>query len=62
MMKTNRYWLESVLALASRHPEQLGWPLTIEGDFASISAQEISDFAARYLQPASAAKMMFRPE
>ncbi|MHB1351168.1 MAG: M16 family metallopeptidase [Desulfobulbaceae bacterium] len=62
MMKTNRYWLESVLALASRHPEQLGWPLTIEGDFASISAPEISNFAARYLQPASAAKMMFRPE
>jgi zinc protease len=61
MMKTNRYWLESVLTLSSRHPEQLAWPLTIERDFAAIKAEEISAFAARYLQPAKAAKILFRP-
>jgi zinc protease len=61
MMKTNRYWLESVLTLSSRHPEQLAWPLTIERDFAAITAEEISAFAARYLRPAKAAKILFRP-
>jgi zinc protease len=61
MMKTNRYWLESVLTLSSRHPEQLTWPLTIERDFAAITADEISEFAARYLQPEKAAKILFRP-
>lgn len=61
MMKTNRYWLESVLTLSSRHPEQLAWPLSIERDFAAIKAEEISALAARYLQPAKAAKILFRP-
>ncbi|HBI15546.1 MAG TPA: peptidase M16 [Desulfobulbaceae bacterium] len=61
MMKTNRYWLESVLTLSSRHPEQLAWPLTIERDFAAITAAEISALAARYLQPGAAAKIVFRP-
>lgn len=62
MRKTNRYWLESVLTLSSRHPEQLTWPLTIESDFAAITAEEISAFAARYLQPEKTAKILFLPE
>jgi zinc protease len=50
MQRTNRYWLESVLALSGRHPRQLQWPLTIRADFASITRQQMNDFAARYLQ------------
>ena len=61
MRKTNRYWLESVLTLSSRHPEQLTWPLSIEKDFAAITAKDISAFAARYLQPDKAARLEFRP-
>ena len=61
MMKTNRYWLESVLTLSSRHPEQLTWPLSIEKDFAAITDVEISALAARYLRPDRAAKILFRP-
>ncbi|MHB8808594.1 MAG: M16 family metallopeptidase [Desulfobulbaceae bacterium] len=61
MMKTNRYWLESVLTLSSRHPEQLTWPLSIEKDFAAITAAEVSELAARYLQPGNTAKLLFRP-
>ncbi|MCL7487894.1 MAG: insulinase family protein [Desulfobulbaceae bacterium] len=61
MMQTNRYWMESVLALSSRHPQQLEWPLTIQHDFASITVREISDFAARYLNPEVTAQILFTP-
>jgi zinc protease len=27
--RNNRYWMESVLNLSGRHPQQLQWPLTI---------------------------------
>jgi len=49
MQRTNRYWLESVLALSGRHPEQLHWPLTIVDDFAAITSVEIYDLARKYL-------------
>lgn len=62
MKQTNRYWMESVIALSSRHPRQLEWPLTIQDDFASITAQEISDFAARYLTPEVSAEIIFMPK
>ncbi|GAB4334816.1 MAG: insulinase family protein [Desulfobulbaceae bacterium] len=61
MMRTNRYWLQSVLALSSRHPEQLGWPLTIQEDFAAITPEEMSAYANRYLDPSAAAEIIFRP-
>ena len=49
MQRTNRYWLESVLALSGRHPEQLRWPLTIVDDFGSITAADIQELAGQYL-------------
>lgn len=61
LMKTNRYWLESVLGLSSRHPEQLDWPLSIRSDFASITAAEVSAMAATYLRPEHAAEIIFSP-
>ncbi|NOQ45871.1 MAG: insulinase family protein, partial [Desulfobulbaceae bacterium] len=61
MMRTNRYWLESVLSLSSRHPQQLQWPLSIRKDFSSITAADISEFAARYLQPDKSAGFFAYP-
>lgn len=61
MMRTNRYWLNSVLSLSSRHPEQLGWPLTIQDDFASITTDDMRDFAGRYLQGRASAEIIFEP-
>ncbi len=62
MIRTNRYWLESVLVLSSRHPEQLQWPLTIQSDFAGITVEEIARLASTYLQQDSAARLLFQPE
>lgn len=61
MMRQNRYWRDSVLALSSRHPVQLRWPLSIRRDFAAITAPEISRLAARYLQTERAARIVIRP-
>ena len=55
MQRTNRYWLDSVLALSSRHPEQLDWPLTIVADFGAMTRDEINDLARTYLRPGTAA-------
>jgi zinc protease len=60
LQRTNRYWLESVLALSSRHPGQLEWPLTIRTDFASITRKEMNDFAVKYLQEKKSATLVVR--
>lgn len=49
-LRTNGYWLNSVLTLSSRHQEQLHWPLTLIDDFSSISSAEINDLAQRYIR------------
>ena len=61
MVRTNRYWLESVLVQSSRHPQRLEWPTTIQSDIAAIIAEEISALAARYLQPEKAAEVLLLP-
>ncbi|WP_028579805.1 M16 family metallopeptidase [Desulfogranum japonicum] len=56
--RDNRYWLDSVLSLATRHPEQLQWPLSILPDFQSISVDDIRQIALEYLQPEKAAMVI----
>ncbi len=62
MVRTNRYWLGSVLTGSSRHPQQLKWPLSFQKDFAAITVQDINDLSARYLQPQKAAKVIIEPD
>ena len=59
--RNNRYWLESVLNLSSRHPQQLQWPLTITEGFAGITAEELTALAALYLQEQQAATVIVTP-
>jgi zinc protease len=61
MVRTNRYWLNSVLVQSSRHPQRLEWPKTIQTDIASIGTEEISALAAKYLQPEKAAGITLLP-
>lgn len=59
--RNNRYWMESVLNLSSRHPQQLQWPMTIMEGFAAIKADELSDLARQYLTPEQAATVIVSP-
>jgi len=62
LQRTNRYWLESVLALSRRHPQQLQWPMTLQADFSAITRGQVDAFAQRYLQEKKAATLIIQPE
>lgn len=61
LKRNNRYWMESVLNLSSRHPQQLQWPLTIIEGFAAIKAEELTQLARQYLKPEQAATVIISP-
>jgi zinc protease len=54
-VRTNQYWLSSVLSLSSRYPRQLAWPTTILSDFSAVNEQELSALAAKYFDNTRAA-------
>ncbi|MGE4559013.1 MAG: M16 family metallopeptidase [Desulfobulbus sp.] len=59
--RNNRYWMESVLNLSSRHPQQLEWPLSIMEGFAAIKANELTALARQYLGTGQAATVIVSP-
>jgi zinc protease len=61
MLKKNAYWLHTVLSGSAKHPEQLEWCRTIMEDYASITDDEISDLAVKYLKNADAATIIITP-
>jgi zinc protease len=61
MVRSNGYWLNSVLSLSSRHPQQLQWPATILSGFESVTREQLSTLAREYLDPGKAATVMIVP-
>jgi len=61
-MKKNSYWLGTVLAGASRHPEQIGWSKTILRDYSSITVDEINAVIQKYLRTENAATVVIEPD
>jgi len=61
MRRDNRYWLNTVLTGATRYPQQLDWSRSIEKDYATISTEEVSDIAKKYLENSTAATVVIRP-
>jgi zinc protease len=61
-VRTNGYWLNTVLSQSAIYPDQLVWPTTIIEDNASITAAEMTAYAGKYLQPAAAAVAVAEPE
>ncbi len=61
-VKTNGYWLNTVLKTSGRHPELFDWARTIASDYASITPKEISTMARRYLDTDAAATVVVIPE
>ena len=49
-IKTNEYWLYSVLSLSTSFPKQLGWPTTIVDDIQSISTDDINNLIRKYVR------------
>ncbi len=61
-VKTNTYWLDSVLKRASRYPAQLDWARSFYDDYAAVTRQEINDVARKYLDDSNAATVVVVPE
>ena len=62
MIRTNHYWLTSVLDQSSRYPEQLQWPNSILSVFGSFSVSDMKAFAKGYLGVEKAAVITIVPE
>jgi zinc protease len=60
--RTNPYWLNSVLSLSSRYPQQLDWSRTIIDDYTSINETELSELAKKYLKNDKAAIAKAKPD
>jgi len=60
-VRTNGYWLTSVLTQSTAHPQQLTWPLSILSDFKAVTAADLGALAAKYLVNDKAAKAWVVP-
>ncbi|MBW2250924.1 MAG: hypothetical protein JRF60_09910 [Deltaproteobacteria bacterium] len=61
MLGKNSYWLHTVLSQSTTYPQQLQWSRTILKDYASISADEVSALAKKYLDNSKAATIIIKP-
>jgi zinc protease len=62
MMRTNTYWLNTVLTGSKKHPQQLNWSRTIMKDYASVTKDEVSNIAKEYLDNQKAATIIVTPK
>ena len=62
MIRTNNYWLNTVLTGSKKHPQQLDWSRTIMKDYASVTKEEVSDIAKKYLDNDKAATIIVTPK
>ena len=61
-VRSNSYWLGSVMSLSSRYPDKFVWPSTMLEDYGSISALKIGELAAEYLENDKMALVIVRPK
>ncbi|SLM28252.1 Peptidase M16 family protein [Desulfamplus magnetovallimortis] len=61
MVKTNGYWLDSVLSGSGTHPEKLKWAKNIVDDYHSISVDDISEVAKKFLKKQNSAIIVIKP-
>ena len=62
LLRKNEYWLNTVLSGSVRHPQQLDWSRTIMKDYSSITSDDVSRIAKKYLDNEKAATIIIKPE
>ena len=62
LIRTNDYWLNSVLTGSARHPRQIDWSRTIQKDYAAVSSMELHRLAQQYLDQPKPAIIVISPE
>ncbi len=61
-VKTNGYWLNSVLSGSTLHPEQLDWCRNFLSDYQSVTLEEVRTLAQTYLDNKNSAAIVVVPE
>jgi len=61
-MRTNPYWLGSVLGAAQEFPQRLEWSRTRLSGTEAITAAELTELAKKYLNPAKVHEFISLPE
>lgn len=61
-VRTNDYWLNSVLTGSSRRPQQIEWSRRFQKDYESVSPEEILALAKKYLDNSKAAVIIIKPK
>jgi len=62
MVKTNDYWLRSVLSGCREHPERLEWSRHLADDYRSMTADSLTRLARQYLDNNRSVTITIRPE
>jgi zinc protease len=62
LVRTNDYWLNSVMAGSSRYPQQIDWCRSFQKDYAAISAEDIHQLAIQYLNNRKLSVIQILPE
>ena len=60
-IRTNAYWLDTVLTGSKKFPQQIEWSRTIQTDYAGITSRELSELAVKYLDNGKAAAIVIKP-
>jgi zinc protease len=62
IQKTNRYWLNSVLANVSTYPQKFDWANTMAKVYNTISNDDLTLLAKKYLNMDASALIVIKPE
>jgi zinc protease len=62
LRQNNGYWLNSVLANSTEHPQKLDWANTIVSGYSAITPEELTALAKQYLNVNDAALIIITPE
>ncbi len=62
MLRTNSYWLNSVMLGMRQHPQQLEWSRSLLSDYAAITKEEVAAFAVQYLDNRKAVRIIIQPD
>lgn len=60
-VRTNSYWLNSVLAGGVRYPVQLQWPQAMIDDYTRITKEDMDSLISTYLDPDTMITVFVRP-
>ncbi len=55
-LRSNTYWLQTVVLDCQEKPEKLAWAKTMKSDYESVTAAEVTALAKEYFKPGSAVK------